>query len=106
MAKNLYCFLFESLPILSFGENMKLLSLLVWVGQFGLSIIFPTLFFLLLAVWLQTRFDLGLWIVIVLGILGILTSVQTTRSCLRSLRRAAEEAAGIKEPPVSFNDHL
>ena len=28
---------------------MKFLSLIVWVGQFGFSVIFPTLFFLLLA---------------------------------------------------------
>lgn len=84
---------------------MKLLVLLTWVGQFGLSVIFPTLFFLILAVWLQNNFSLGIWIVIVLGILGVLTSIQTTRSCLRSLRKAAEEASGKKDIPVSFNDH-
>ncbi len=85
---------------------MKFLSLLMWVGQFGLSIIFPTLFFLILAVWLQAKFGLGLWIVVVLGFIGVMTSVQTTRSCLHSLRKAAEEASGRKDPPVSFNDHL
>ncbi|MGM9549350.1 MAG: AtpZ/AtpI family protein [Faecousia sp.] len=84
---------------------MKLLNLLLWVVQFGFSILFPTVFFLILAVWLQNRFDLGVWIVIVLGILGVLTSVSTTRSCLRSLRRAADEASEHKEPPVAFNDH-
>lgn len=85
---------------------MKLLALLTWVGQFGLSIIFPTLFFLILAVWLQNKFQLGIWIVIVLGILGILTSISTTRSCLRSLLKAADEASGEKNIPLSFNDHL
>ena len=84
---------------------MKILLLLTWVGQFGLSCIFPTLLFLLLGVWLQQRFQLGVWVVILLGILGIITSVQTTRSCMQSLRRAAEEASGKKEPPVSFNHH-
>ena len=84
---------------------MKILVLLTWVTQFGLSIIFPTLFFLWLAVWLQGKFGLGMWIVAVLGILGILTSISTTRSCLRSMRKAAEELSGDKEPPVSFNDH-
>lgn len=84
---------------------MKILNLLMWVGQFGFSVIFPTLFFLLLAVWLQNKFDLGLWIVAVLGILGILTSVSTTRACLRSMRKAAEEVSGSKEPPIAFNDH-
>ena len=84
---------------------MKILFLLTWVGQFGLSCIFPTLLFLLLGVWLQQKFSLGVWIVILLGILGIITSVQTTRTCLKSLQRAAEEASDKKQRPVSFNKH-
>ena len=84
---------------------MKLISLLMWVGQFGLSAIFPTVFFLLVAAWLQSRFGLGMWIVVVFGILGVLTSVSSARSCLRSMRKAAEDAAGKKQHPVSFNDH-
>lgn len=77
---------------------MKILNLLMWVGQFGLSIIFPTLFFLLLANWLQSEFGLGMWIMAVCGILGLLTTISTARSCLHSLRKAAEEASGHKEP--------
>lgn len=84
---------------------MKLLSLLTWVGQFGLSIIFPTLFFLILAAWLRETYGFGMWITVVLGILGILTSISTTRSCMRSLRKAADEASSQKEPPIAFNDH-
>ena len=84
---------------------MKFLSLLMWVGQFGLSAIFPTVFFLLAAVWLRGRFGLGMWIVAVFGVLGVLTSISSARSCLRSMRKAAEEAAGKKQHPVSFNDH-
>ena len=85
---------------------MKTLSLLLWVSQFGLSIIFPTLFFLLLAVWLQAKFGLGMWIVFVFGIVGVLTSIQTAKTCLQSLRKAAEEASDEAPPPVSFNDHI
>lgn len=84
---------------------MKTLSLLLWVSQFGLSIIFPTLFFLLLAVYLQTRLGLGMWIIWVLGFFGVLTSIQTTKSCLRSLKKAAQEASPDKPAPISFNDH-
>lgn len=86
--------------------NLKSLSLLLWVTQFGLSVLFPVCFFLVIAVWLQQRFDLGMWIVIVLGILGLLISISTARSCMRSLRRETEEASGEKkEPPIAFNDH-
>lgn len=84
---------------------MKILNLLMWVGQFGLSILFPTVFFLLLGVWLQGKFGLGVWVVIVCGILGLLTSISTARSCLRSMRKAAEELSGPRERPISFNDH-
>lgn len=84
---------------------MKFIALLVWVGQFGFSVIFPTVFFLLVAVWLRVKFGFGMWIVAVFGVLGILTSISTTRSCLRSLRKAAEDAGGKKEHPISFNDH-
>ena len=84
---------------------MHFLSLLLWVGQFGFSVIFPTLFFLLLAVWLQQKFLLGGWVVIVLGTVGVLTSISTARSCLRSLRKAAEETSGQRETPISFNNH-
>ena len=84
---------------------MKFIALLVWDGQFGFSAIFPTVFFLLVAVWLQGKFGFGMWIVAVCGVLGILTSISAARSCLRSLRKAAEEASGEKEHPVSFNDH-
>ena len=84
---------------------MKFLALLTWVGQFGVSVIFPTLLFLLLANWLHQSYSLGLWIYWVLGTIGILTSISTTRSCLRSLLKAADEAANRKEPPIAFNDH-
>ena len=84
---------------------MKILSLLMWVGQFGFSVIFPTLFFLILAVWLRGKFGLGIWVVLLLGILGVFTSISTARSCWRSMQKAAEEASGRKEPPISFNNH-
>lgn len=77
----------------------------MWVTQFGVSIVFPTLVFLWLGVWLQSKFGLGIWILILCGILGVLTSVSTTRSCLRAMRKAAEELAAREEPPMAFNDH-
>lgn len=85
---------------------MKFLSLLIWVGQFGFSCLFPTCAFLMLGVWLQNKFGLGTWIILVLGILGFLTSISTARSCLHSMRKEAERFNDNKEdPPVAFNDH-
>ena len=84
---------------------MKFLSLLMWVTQFGLSCLFPLCAFLLLAVWLQSKFGLGMWILIVLGILGILVTISTVKANMRSLRKAADEAANRQPPPIAFNDH-
>lgn len=84
---------------------MKFLNLLLWVTQFGVSILFPLCFFLMLAAWLQNKFGLGMWVYVVFGILGLMTTVSTVRSCLRSLLKAAEEVSSQTPPPVAFNDH-
>lgn len=85
---------------------MKYLSLLTWVTQLGFSILFPLCFFLLLAHWLQSKYGLGTWVMIVCGIIGLLTTISTTRSCVRSMLKAAAEITEEKgEPPIAFNDH-
>ena len=84
---------------------MKFLSLIVWVTQFGVSLVFPTLVFLWLGIWLQGRFDLGVWVVLLCGIIGFLTSVSTAKSCWRSMQKEAFGDDGKDEPPVAFNSH-
>ena len=84
---------------------MKFLSLLMWVTQFGFSALFPTCFFLLVAVWLQEKFALGMWIVAVLGVLGLMTSFSTARACLRSILMEIERTSDRKDPLPAFNDH-
>ena len=87
------------------NSKFKFLSLILWVTQFGLSVLFPVCFFLIVASWLQQRFDFGMWIMIVMGVFGLLVSVSSARSCIRSLQKAAEETGDNKKPPVAFNDH-
>ena len=82
---------------------MKTLSLILWVTQFGLSILFPPCFFLWLAAWLQQKHGFGLWTSVVGGILGILIAFSTAKANWRSMRKEAE--SGSTPPPVSFNDH-
>ena len=82
---------------------MRLLELLLWVTQFGLSVFLPPCFFLLLSSWLQARYDLGLWCPLLLGALGLLISVSTARANWKAMKKAADQ--GRKEPPVSINDH-
>lgn len=84
---------------------MKILSLILWVTQFGLSVLFPLCLFLYVGFRLQARFDLGVWVMAVCGIIGFMTSISTAKSCMRSLLKARDEAASQEKPPVSFNDH-
>ena len=84
---------------------MKTLSLILWVSQFGLSVLFPFCLFLYLGFRLQNRFDLGVWVTLIFGVIGFITSVSTAKSCLRSLLKARDEASSQEKPPISFNDH-
>ena len=84
---------------------MKNLNLILWLTQLGYSVAFPLAGFTLLAVWLQRRFDLGIWVMAVCGVIGFLTSISTAKSCLRSLLKARDEVSPPKKAPVSFNDH-
>lgn len=78
---------------------MKKLSLLVWVTQFGLSAIVPLCGALLVSSWL----GFGPWGTVLCAVLGLLTSFSTARSCLRAMRREAQQEQA--QPPVAFNEH-
>ena len=87
---------------------MKFLSLIVWVTQFGVSLVFPPIVFLWLGFWLHNDRGVGGWIIALCGVIGFLTSVSTAKSCWNSMMKAAMEASGRDEnepPPVAFNDH-
>lgn len=84
---------------------MKFLSLIVWVTQFGFSVLFPTCFFLFVAYWLMTEFGFGMWVMAVLGIIGFLTSISTAKSCVKSLLKEISRGSSPEAPPMAFNDH-
>ena len=84
---------------------MRFWSLLVWVTQFGFSVAFPLCFFLVLASWLRSTYDLGSWIVVLFGVFGLLTTVGTVRSCILALRKEADKAASQKKSPEAYNKH-
>lgn len=85
---------------------MKLWPLLIWVSQFGVSTVFPVCAFLLLGTWLQRRFGLGAWVIVLCLVLGLLTSARTASVCLKALRKETEGASSEKDPPTAFNDHM
>ena len=83
---------------------MKNLHLLVWLTQLGLSTAVPLAGFVLLAVWLKNRFDLGLWVVL-LGIgLGLFCAVDGFVRNLKALDGLSKDKEK-EDPPVSFGEH-
>ena len=88
---------------------MKNLSLLIWLSQLGISVAVPLAGFVLLAVWLQSRFDLGAWVIwtgVALGVgLGVICAIDGLRTSLKAMDRLANHKADPEPPPVAFNDH-
>ena len=83
---------------------MKNVNLLVWVTQLGLSTAVPLAGFIVLAVWLRNRFDLGVWVVLVgigLGLFCAIDGFVRNLKVLNELSKDKEE----KDPPVSFGEH-
>lgn len=84
---------------------MKNLSMIVWLTQLGFSIAFPLAGFILLAVWLRDRFDLGPWVLIAGIILGIAGAIDGLRHSLKVMDLLARKSKDEDPPPVSFNSH-
>lgn len=84
---------------------MKNISLIVWLTQLGMSVAVPPAGFILLAVWLKNRFDLGLWVIWIGIILGLIGAIDGLRTSLKAMERLSKDKPEDGSPPVSFNDH-
>ena len=73
---------------------------LVWLTQFGLSVVIPPVVCIIGAVWLRRQLQLGGWIV---GV-GV-AAVSCLRSSLQALDRQGKTAEHKEPPSVSFNNH-
>lgn len=85
---------------------MKVLRGIVLVGQLGISLITPPVVMALLGVWLQRRFGLGTWVILLTLLVGLLTAASSAVRFYRRMtaaERKKEEAEG--KPPVVFNRH-
>lgn len=84
---------------------MKDMSLLVWLTQLGLSVALPPAGFILLAVWLQQRFQWGSWILWVGIVLGVVCAVSGLRFSMKAMEQMTGNKREKEPPAVSFNDH-
>ena len=82
---------------------MKNISLIVWITQLGLSVSVPPACFILVAVWLRARFNLGSWILWIAIVLGVYSAAMGLWTSLRTLERLSRPKK--EDGPPSFNDH-
>ena len=79
------------------------MSAIVWLTQFGISVVGPVVLCVWGAVWLRNRFDLGAWIVIAGVLLGLGGAATSLWSSLKAMDRQAK--SDDKDSGVGFNDH-
>lgn len=84
-------------------KGFGVLSAIVWLTQFGISVVGPVVLCVWGAVWLRNRFDLGAWIVIVGVLLGLGGAATSLWSSLKAMDRQAK--SDDKDSGVGFNDH-
>ena len=83
---------------------MKEWGLLIWLPQFGISVVFPLIGFVMLAVWLQNRFGWGQWVLWVGILCGLITAAVGVRDTVKAMA-LIDKKKKDGPPPVSFNDH-
>ena len=87
---------------------MKELNMLVWLTQLGMGVAMPLAGFIYLGIWLQKKFSLGAWCVILFCAIGMITALDGLRVSLKTMERLDKSKKKKKEkeiPGVSFNDH-
>jgi hypothetical protein len=67
------------------------LNMLVWLTQLGLSVAIPLAGFTLAGVWLRSRFDLGVWVVVCFCALGMKCAFDGLRSSLKMMEQMEKQ---------------
>ena len=86
------------------NQKLRVLSHFYWITQFGFSLVTPPLMCIALAIWLQKRFELGAWIILVALLLGMGAAGCTFYSFAK--RFAGRKTAQTPEQNIiSFRNH-
>lgn len=84
---------------------MKEWRLLIWLPQFGISVVFPLILFIMLAEWLHSSRGWGAWVIWVGILFGLITAAIGFRDTVRAMLQQSGSRKEKQEPGVSFNDH-
>ena len=82
------------------SPGFKVLQNLTYLTQLGLTIALPLVFCIFGASWLQKRFNLGSWIVLVGIILGIGSAACSLFGFIKTMSKKAKKS---QEPQSRFN---
>lgn len=83
---------------------MKEWGLLIWIPQFGISVVFPLVMFIMLAVWLRDHWGWGNWVIWAGILFGLITAAVGFRDTVRAMLELSPKKEK-DEQTVSFNNH-
>lgn len=86
-------------------SGFSLARCLVWLTQFGFSVVSPLVICIFGAIWLSNHFGIGKWIIAVGIIAGIGGAVSGLMSSLKTMERLSKADDKKDEGTVYFNDH-
>lgn len=84
---------------------MKEWGMLIWLPQFGISVVFPLIGFIMLAVWLRDHWGWGSWVLWVGILFGLITAAVGVRDTVKAMQMIDSRKEKKDPPSVSFNDH-
>lgn len=84
---------------------MKEWGMLIWLPQFGISVVFPLIGFIMLGVWLQEHWGWGQWVIWAAIFCGLFTAAVGVRDTIKAMAML-DKKKKKEDPPISFNHHL
>ena len=87
-------------------KYMNVLRLIASFGQLGFTLITPPVVMALLGWWLQSRFGLGTWVMLVAIVIGLFTSATSAwKFYLQVVGKEKKNQSEATERPVIFYTH-
>lgn len=84
----------------------QILRLVATYGQVGFSLITPPVVMALVGWWLQSRFGLGTWVMLLCLLIGLASAAASARQFyLRVTARETKDKPEQEKPPVVFYTH-
>lgn len=86
-------------------SGFSLVKSLVWLTQFGFSVVSPLIICILGTIWLSNRFGMGKWIIVVGIFAGLGGAVSGLMNSLKAMERVSKTDDKKDMDSVYFNDH-